>query len=285
MMEIKFDQEGAMMYLDKLLEWGEISNELYNIRLRSIYAIAEHEIFFNRNTTNYRVDTNLTNIKKELRNFIRGEFIQIDLTNSQPYLFNYIIRYYNHLYTNVSYCGVMLGEIPLSPAMDKLFRGLKNPPVLNKKEIEKYRILTQGGTIYELFVDSFNISRQDAKKLFLAVMYSPNKSKNYREEKKVFQKEFPTIYKLICKLKSRNYKGLSIALQQLESEIFIDIIARMIIELDIITYTVHDSVIVLKAHKKEVLELMIKVFIQYFNEQPSFKVEDLNPLNLNFDII
>ena len=47
---------------------------------------------FHRNKTNNRLDTNLTNLKSELRQFIKGDFIGIDLKNSQPFLLSVLLN-------------------------------------------------------------------------------------------------------------------------------------------------------------------------------------------------
>ena len=70
-------------------------------------------------------------------------------------------------------------------------------------------------------------------------------------------------------------------MQNLESDIFIETIARRLCEMGIDLYTVHDSVIVHRQHQQVVIKVMEYVFIQYFGEIPTFKVEDLTPEKLN----
>jgi len=275
---LEFDIDGANAYITDLFEKGEISINQFNIYLLSISSLNDkQQLYFKRNTTNNRIDTNLTNLKKELRNFLKGDFSLIDLANSQPYLFNYIIKSYLE---GISSSDTNTINKPLQPFIEKLFKQFKNPPKLNLKEVEKYNRLTKEGTIYDLFIDKFKIERSEAKKLFLATMYSPNHSKRFREEKKVFKAEFPSIYSFICKLKKKEYNKLAIALQELEAEIFIDNIARRIIEAGIGVYTIHDSVLVKRQNCDQAMNLMKDVFLEYFGEIPTFKTEDLSPLNL-----
>jgi len=47
--------------------------------------------YFKRNKTNRRLDTNLTNLKSDLRQFIKGDYVSIDLKNSQPLLLGILI--------------------------------------------------------------------------------------------------------------------------------------------------------------------------------------------------
>ena len=47
--------------------------------------------YFKRNNTNKRLDTNLTNLKSDLRQFITGDYVSIDLKNSQPFLLGILI--------------------------------------------------------------------------------------------------------------------------------------------------------------------------------------------------
>ena len=61
--------------------------------------------YASRNRTNKRLDTNLTNLKSELKQFIKEDLVSIDLKNSQPFLL--AITIYN-IITNIgTYSGCL----------------------------------------------------------------------------------------------------------------------------------------------------------------------------------
>jgi len=69
--------------VNKMYSYLNSINQFYDKRFR----------YFKRNKTNNRLDTNLTNLKKELRNFIVGNYVSIDLKNSQPFFLAILILY------------------------------------------------------------------------------------------------------------------------------------------------------------------------------------------------
>ena len=135
------------------------SRNQYLYRLRSILAINEGKkgklLRFERNNNNKRIDTNLTNLSSDLRQFINGydTMSYYDLSNSQPVLFNLILKeHYN-----------------------------PNNPKLNA-EIDRYAEITLNGNWYEFLMDLFKIDRDSAKKVFASKF--PEISKVIRNYKK-----------------------------------------------------------------------------------------------------
>ena len=98
----------------------------------------------------------------------------------------------------------------------------------------------------------------------------------------VFKTVYPLIYEITKTLKdgdrygeNESYKNLSISLQQLESFIFIDVIAKELCENGIIPLTIHDSFIVSKDEAEKAKNIACKVFKTIFGVVPSFSVEAL----------
>jgi hypothetical protein len=175
--------------------------------------------------------------------------------------------------------------IALIKAFDfRLFSQIINPPLLDPIEVEKYHELTRTGMLYEHFAPLFNLKRDDAKKRLLGSLYAPNNSFNFRKEQRIFLKEFPTIGRLIQQLKAKtrnkDYSDFAVALQMVESEIFIDGIATRLYEQNNPVYTVHDSVIVKDEYAEKVLQVIEEVFMIYFGGLPQFKKEKLSVDNL-----
>ena len=258
--------------------YGKFMAKPYNKlkhRLAAIYAIDKgtqlYGLRISRNPTNKRLDSNLTNLAKDLKPFIIGmnNMVSIDLVNSQPFLFNIII---NRFKNKINYRNKALAEF------DIFYKKTKN------------------GIWYEYLAHEFDISRDDAKELWMNLAYSKNAS--YQIEKLLFKKKFPTIAKIIYDTKKkvtqewlydyseltsieadkntkRPHRKLSVELQRIESEIFIDEIAHRLIEEGIYPYTIHDSVIVPKDDKDKTIEVMEEVFMDKLGGVPKFHIEYL----------
>jgi len=274
--DVKVDIDGATAYLSKMVELGFIDQNLLNCRVHSLKRVNDGDFFFGKNKTNGRLDHNLTNMKRELRNYMVGNYIQIDLKNSHPYLFNYIINQYITSHT-ISYCGKEISNKPLCPFIYRLFKGFKKRPILKTKEVKKYHDWTREGKIYDLFTEELEIGRDEAKMLFLAAMYASNTSTLYKYEIKLFNKLFPTVGRLVKELKRKDYSALPIAMQCLESEIFIDTISQKLVSAGIIPITVHDAIIVREQELTQAQAIIDEVFMTYFNEVPTFDIKKLYP--------
>ena len=66
-----------------------------------------------------------------------------------------------------------------------------------------------------------------------------------------------------------------------ESYLFIDCIAKELVNNGIVPFTIHDSVIVKAEHQLKTIDIMNEVFMKQIGVTPSFKVENLNPSNNN----
>ncbi|MDB0601779.1 hypothetical protein PL373_11585 [Tenacibaculum maritimum] len=220
----------------------------YASRISSIKAIGGGKnlksIYFNRNKTNGRIDTNLTNLSGDLRQFITGydDMVYLDLKNSQPVLFNILLKDY------------------LINATEDL-----------KKEIKQYINLTINGNWYEHLQKLYGISRKESKDLWMKIAYSKNKS--YLEDKKVFKEAYPNVYKIISSYKTKKHAEFAVKLQQIESDIFIDKICRKLVEKEVIPFTIHDALIIRKEDKEITLEVMESVFIDALGVVPIISEE------------
>ena len=76
-------------------------------------------------------------------------------------------------------------------------------------------------------------------------------------------------------LKEKDHRALSIYLQKLESYLFIDCIAKELINEGIIPYTIHDSVIVKKKDEAKAIEMMNWFFMSQIGFVPTFSIEDI----------
>ncbi|QXP58432.1 hypothetical protein [Olleya sp. HaHaR_3_96] len=206
---------------------------------------------FNRNSSNKRVDTNLTFMAKDIRKFIVGieNMSYLDLSNSQPVLFNIILK--NH-YKNVS------NEL--------------------KEEIKRYYLITISGNWYEELCDIFKLNRncnedrEIAKKNWMKIAYSKNKG--YRTLKNIFKRYYPKINEFIETMKSNDHSQFAIKLQKTESEIFINEICKNLVENKIIPYSIHDGVLVPKQHLDLTYSIMSNILNKHLGSVPVISIDD-----------
>lgn len=217
-------------------------------RICSIRAIENgrnnKSLRFNRNGTNNRLDTNLTNLASDLKPFIIGweNMVYLDLKNSQPVIFNSILKDY------------------FPSASEDLMM-----------EIRKYQAATFSGEWYEELMKIFKKDRESSKDLWMIIAYSKNKK--HVHIKNQFKSVFPNIYQIIENIKKTNYKNFAVSLQKLESEIFIDKICRRLVDEDIIPFSVHDALIVKKEEAKRTKEIMEEVLFEYLGGTPKISEE------------
>ena len=252
--------------LERKLNEGKIDNKEFNKEIKRLpnkhsqrYASIKNLHFgkknkslkFNKNSTNKRIDTNLTMMAKDIRKFIVGveNMSYLDLSNSQPVLFNILLKKY-----------------------------YRNGNEALKSEIKKYYITTVSGNWYEELCDIFKLDsncdddRDKAKKIWMKIAYSENG--DYRILKNKFKKRYPKINSLIEKIKTKYYKKFAIQLQKTESSIFINEICKTLVEKNIMPYSIHDGVLVSKEHQDATYNVMIEILNYHLGSIPTISIDD-----------
>jgi hypothetical protein len=236
-------------FLDK--EYIKILNK-YNHIFLSLSAINDGDLFFRKNDTNNRIDTNLTSLKSEYKQFIVSQepLYQIDIINSQPFILSLLL--------NSSYVAGFL----------------------DKKELEKYTDWTGSGLFYELFEKTYKentgkiLNRKQIKDMMFCIFYSKNIS--YKKEKEIFTSIFPSISKWISEQKEDNHNQFAITLQKIESKICIEIICKELDKQNIKYYTIHDAWLVNKEDIQKTQKIIMSNFYKYFNRRPEMKIEKID---------
>lgn len=234
-------------------EWIKIINK-YNHIFISLSAINDGDLYFRKNKTNGRIDTNLTSLKSEYKQFIinKNPLFQIDIVNSQPFILSLYLNNYNS-----SYVG----------------------GIIDKKELEKYTDWTSSGMFYEMMErEYFNISgkllsRKEIKNMMFCIFYSKNGS--YQKEKNIFRSIYPTIMNFIDKEKENKHNEFSIKLQKIESKICMDIISIRLDKENIKYYTIHDAWLVEEEDIKKTKNIIIDEFYNNFYKRPELKIENI----------
>jgi hypothetical protein len=238
-------------FLDK--EWIKLVNQ-YNHIFISINAINDGDLYFRKNTTNGRIDTNLTSLKSEYKKFIVSDkdLYQIDIINSQPFIL--------YLYLNS-----LLREVKLNQN--------------EKKELDMYGDWTSSGLFYEMFERTYfnktgkTLTRKEIKYIMFCIFYSKNGS--YKKEKDIFKSILPKIMKWIEDEKQTKHNEFAIKLQKIESKICIDKICKELDKQEIQYYTIHDAWLVDKSDINKLTKIVYSMFYKYLNRRPELKIEKI----------
>lgn len=252
-------------YKNELLEAKTQAEEIsaykrYSSRISSINAIKNGKVNktlrFRINNTNKRLDTNLTNMASDLRPFIVGyeNMAYLDLRNSQPVLFNIILKTYR------------------SGVSEEII-----------SELDRYLKITSSGVWYEELIRVFSIkygndealsleeARNLAKQVWMLLAYSKNS--HLIGLKNQFSKHYPFVFSVMESIKNKQYEQFAISLQIIESEIFINEISKELVKVGIIPYTIHDGLLVPKEHEQATLKIMQTILNARLGAVPLIKVE------------
>lgn len=246
--QIGIKYKAAMEYLNA--NYVPYSDD-YEARRVMIELIDGRDIFFKVDKKGNRAHTNLTNLASDLRPFITYEgkqLAQVDLKNSQPFLFNLLIK-------------------------DKI--DYTNQAQVD--EYNKFKKLTEEGKFYEFLMEEFGIEKEKRKEFkilfFGRVFFDVNRTVLKKEEE-MFQDLFPTIFKFIREYKQEDYTNLAIQLQRAESKIIInDCIRRIRMERpEMFVSTIHDSIVVQPQNLVYVQGIIEDAFVKH-NMKPGTKCE------------
>lgn len=257
----------------------------YNPYKISIDYIHEKNFYFKVDNVAGRVHTNITNLPKELRQFLsyNGQsLINIDISNSQPFLFNILIQNYFETKQPKTYFSFNSNSFSnFSNTSTSQLPTYKNisPYVVQFEDVKKYVELTSEGKFYEYVMKEGGVKKNKRaefkKRLFGTVFFcNPSDRYNYKEAK-LFNKLFPNVYEIIGNYKKEDYRQLAIKLQRAEAKIMINKVCRRIAEEkpEIFIATIHDSILTTEDNKNYVCDVILSEFEINFNLKPSIKID------------
>lgn len=193
----------------------------------SIERLKYNCISVKRNTTNNRLDTNLTNMASVLVDEIcrQNDLVQVDLSNSQFTLL-----------TN-----------ELSKHLDTI-------------DFKHFRELTSTGTLYAYIAKELGLKNdKNGKQLMFEIMFSNHR--NNSAFKKKIKELFPSVLAWIDNYKkTEGDADFSIMLQLKESFLFIDSIFDRIKKKKMLCFSKHDSMIVRSENLEQVIKIMKEEF-------------------------
>lgn len=235
----------------------QLNNILHRMMVQEqqVNAINDGYLFFKRNATNGRLDSNLTSLPSYLRKFIKSDekLFNLDIKNSQPYF----------LYTKL----------------------LKEESI-DSEELELFGSLVLNGTLYEYLVEVFEgvafeklsdfqkpIQRKKSKLNLFRIFYS--KIGSYQKIKEQFKSKFPTIMEFINQTNLIEHNTLAIQLQEREAVAVLDVIMVKLQKMDIFPFTIHDSLIVSENELPIVKSIVMDSCIELFGVGPQLHEEGL----------
>ncbi|MCK9282317.1 MAG: hypothetical protein M0P71_17005 [Melioribacteraceae bacterium] len=282
----------------------------YNSVLGSATRIINKDISYSVDTTSGRFHSNITNMAKGLRPFLRinGEpLVNIDIKNSQPYLSTILL-------TDPGKVSWMTKN----PAFAMLLQTLN---VSLSQDVKIYISLVISGQLYEYLMSEFSkeglhLTRIETKRQVLRILFARNrmprnpindtevfiyklteKEKRKREEfirdypkikktRQIFIKLFPKVHRIFSKVrghekgdKFQNFKRFAILLQRIESYLMLDVILKRIYkELPgTIAVTVHDSIMtgILTNNVEAVHKIITEELTFFVGFAPKIEIEGI----------
>ena len=253
----------------------------YNDIIGSATRIINGAIIYKRDNTSGRFHSNITNMAKGLRPFLRinGEpLINCDIKNSQPYLSTILL-------TDPGKVSWMTKN----PAFALLLQSLK---VSLNQDVKNYIQFVISGQLYEFLMSEFAkegliLTRDETKRQVLRILFARNRSpkdETNRKARQIFKQRFPTVHRIFSKVrgsekgdKFHNFSRFAILLQKIESYLMLDVILKRIYkELPgTIAVTVHDSIMtgVLTNNVEAVCKIMIDELTSFVGFEPKIKIE------------
>lgn len=250
----------------------------YNYALSSITRIMNGDITYKVDKTSGRFHSNLTNLPKGLRQFVRINGIalaNIDVKNCQPYLSTILL-------TNPKKVAGFTKYTPFSMLLENL-------QVEQKEDVKRYVSLVVCGQLYEYLWKEFTNrglifrSRDDVKKQVLFILFARNGINS--PARTIFRKLFPAVHLAFSRVRGyekngshfKNFKRFPILLQRIESHIILNLILNRINKEfpGTIGLTIHDSIMTNNnpIHIYRVRKIMVEEFSNFVGFEPKIKVE------------
>jgi len=234
----------------------DVKKELDNIMHRfmvyttRVNAINDGYLFFKRNNTNGRLDTNLTSLPSFLRPFLISEeqLVNIDIKNSQPYF---------------------------------LYTILKSNKTIDEVELNDFKEKVIDGTLYDELAKNFtkitgyHRTREQMKKMVFKILFS--KVTSYESLKNFFRRNFPTIMNFIDETNREKNNTLAIQLQSKESFTILDVIMPLLEKEGIRPFTIHDSFVCKESQVFKIKEILESTLKNMFGTPPSLHIDFLLP--------
>lgn len=271
--KLQIDAEGAYAKIEELFPKptgaiygtakGKASNttKKYSAKL-AVQKLVTGNFYYKIDENVGRFHSNLTNIKKELRNYITYDgmpLVNIDIKNSQPLLSSILLdpsfyttkpRYIN-IHQLPSSFNLLTNNKHKHTYTDTIIILVKVLQSIDIKEVSSYSSMAKSGDFYQqlskVMYPRRIFDKAEMKKLTYTVFFSNNRSIQgmHYASKRDFRKIFPDVYKVFSTIKRKNHRALSHILQRIESEIMIQRVCQRISKEQpkLPIFTIHDSIV------------------------------------------
>lgn len=297
--ELDFDFKSSEKYLYDCLKRGKYNptDNKYISRKLMIDFWKYHGIRAKIDQKGFRLHTNLTNLPKELRQFLswKGNKLQgIDISNSQPFfLILRLIEYYHpsrtynltSYYDDVPFDSNLLVDIITNTYQSNISDTIPSYDltVIGKlpNDVQHYIYLTITGKLYEYLLEIKTEgwgkihTREEIKTNILTLFYQKELDDQTSILKELFKHIFPNVFKYIEISKRRDYKKFPISLQKTESDMILRTICKRILseKPDIPIFTIHDSILSTNEHIPYITTIMNEEIFKRYSILPNLKIE------------
>ncbi len=260
--------------------------------LMAIDKIKNKKFFYNIDENVGRFHSNLTNLKKELRNYItyQGQkLVNVDIKNSQP-LFSTLLLDKDFFSRNTLY---NISSIPnYHSLLSNIYHSYSSLTIMvvkslektDNQDIKKYIEIVNSGSFYEqIFKEMYPdlpFDKAKAKTMMFMIFFSRN---NYMgqpkaEPKKRFKRLFPQTYEIFRLLKLCDYTALSRILQRIESDVIIqNVVPRISRERpELPIFTIHDSIVTTLGNEQYVSDIIQQEILRLTGLQAKLGIEYWN---------
>lgn len=268
-----------------------------------VTRIAEHDYYCHVDETGNRLHTNLTNLPKGSRKYLKYDnetLVSIDIKNSQPYmsmlLFNKSFwQSYNR--TDIPTLKYLCKEVyrcikEVNSNLHTIIMFVDSSKILACTDFQKqefFKNVTQG-TLYEylqsvfedechLFLGNTDSERRNrVKKIVLTILFDAEwkpYNRNQDSPMQVFCQKFPSIARVFSYIKRDNHRNLAIILQRIESFLLLGQVCGRISKErpDVPLFTIHDNIVTTVGNETYVQSIMEAELAKMVGSCPTFTIE------------
>lgn len=269
---LKIDYPEAAVFLERRyvedLDKG-VPNALarFNSRMLTLTKLHVGEFYFRVDTTGGRLHTNLTVLKRELRNYLDFdgmELTAVDISCSQPTLSMVLLdpRFYGNGEDGFASLYRLYPELAESLPIDKI----RHKVIAFQNRFDKYRDAINSD-LYDYMKANLpaldggvSYNRQKLKALTFLVLYSDNRF-IWQDEaalKRQFKELFPEVYQIFSIFKSKDSSALAVLLQRIETELVLNRAAKKFSKAypGCPLFSVHDALAVESNHADNCVDVL-----------------------------
>lgn len=296
--KLKIDKEAAIAEAERLFpeQTGSIRGTKkgkpsdWAKRYKAIQAITKfdnQEFYYSVDDNVGRFHSNLTNIKRELRNYITyndQKLVNVDIKNSQP-LFSTLLfdkSFYREKSQHTNIFNIPSSLSLLSTTKHScttiIIMIVKALEKSDCQDVSDYLEFVNSGVFYEKISKVMSPSatlfdKQSLKKMIFTVFFSNNRymGQPMAKPKREFKELFPNVYEIFRIIKLRNHNALAHILQRIESLVVIQHAALRISQEqpELPIFTIHDSIVTTVGNEDYVTAVI---------QEEVFKLTGLNAL-------